>query len=445
MKQQNIQYSGFRPIIQFIQKSTFSSILLFFTAFMALVLANTPAHGVIEQILGQKIGFSIGDFKVYKSLNLWINDGLMSIFFFVVGLELKREIIAGELSNPKNIVMPIMGAIGGMVLPACIYLAFNWSGDPAALKGWGIPMATDIAFALGVLYLLGPKVPIQLKVFLTALAIIDDLGAVIVVALFYTSELTISNLLIGAGILGVMFLLNRFGVRHVLIYAVLGIGGVWLAFLLSGVHATIAAVLAAFAIPATRAIDKEEYIRTLRNLKQDFEKAKSEEKDQYLLSADEENIIGEIRRISDEAISPLQRLEHSMHSFVLFIVMPIFALANGGVVIGANWLEMLTSKVSLGVIFGLVGGKFFGIMGMCLLGMKLGWFSMPNNMNLRMLSGVSLLAAIGFTMALFINSLAFEDPAYLEQAKLGILVGSLLAGTAGYLILKKSIREVSQS
>jgi len=445
MKQQNIQYSGFRPIIQFIQKSTFSSILLFFTAFMALVLANTPAHGVIEQILGQKIGFSIGDFKVYKSLNLWINDGLMSIFFFVVGLELKREIIAGELSNPKNIVMPIMGAIGGMVLPATIYLAINWTGDPSALKGWGIPMATDIAFALGVLYLLGPKVPIQLKVFLTALAIIDDLGAVIVVALFYTSELTISNLLIGAGILGVMFMLNRFGVRHVLIYAVLGIGGVWLAFLLSGVHATIAAVLAAFSIPATRAIDKEEYIRTLRNLKLDFEKAKSEEKDEYLLSADEENIIGEIRRISDEAISPLQRLEHSMHSFVLYIVMPIFALANGGVVIGANWLEMLTSTVSLGVIFGLVGGKFLGIMGMCLLGMKLGWFSMPNNMNLRMLSGVSLLAAIGFTMALFINSLAFEDPAYLEQAKLGILVGSLLAGTAGYLILKKSIHEPTKS
>lgn len=442
MSSKTINFGTFRPIIQFIQKSSFSSLLLFFSAFLALVLANTPAHGFIQDLLSQKIGFSIGDFKVYKSLLLWINDGLMSIFFFVVGLELKREIIAGELSNPKNVIMPTVAAIGGMIFPALIFYIINQSGSAESLNGWGIPMATDIAFALGVLYLLGPKVPIQLKVFLTALAIIDDIGAVSVVAIFYTSEISMMNLMIGASILALMFLLNKMGVRQVLLYAILGIGGVWLAFLLSGVHATIAAVLAAFAIPATRSIDKEKYLKTLSNLKADFEKAKSSEKQDFLLSPDEENIIGEIRRISNDAISPLQSLEHSMHSFVLYVVMPIFALANAGVVIDSNWSVMMMSPVSLGVILGLILGKFVGIFGLSFLGLKLGWFKMPENLNIQMLVGVSFLAAIGFTMSLFINSLAFENEIYVEQAKMGILTGSLISGLLGYFILKNALNKL---
>lgn len=444
MTQTKIQFSRLRPIVQFIQKSSFSSLLLFFAAFLALVLANSPAHGLIQNLLSQKIGFSVGDLKVYKSLLLWINDGLMSIFFFVVGLELKREIIAGELSNPKNVIMPIVGALGGMLFPAFIFILINLNNGTEAPNGWGIPMATDIAFALGVLYLLGPKVPIQLKVFLTAMAIIDDIGAVSVVAFFYTSNISVMNIFIGIGILGMMFLLNKLGVRHVLLYATLGIGGVWLAFLLSGVHATIAAVLAAFAIPATKAINKDEFIENLTQLKANLLKAKSAENQQYLLSADEENIIGEIRRIANESISPLQRLERSMHNFVLFVVMPIFALANAGVVIDSNWSDMLLSPISLGVIVGLIAGKFISIFGLSMLGLKLGWFKMPENLNFNMILGVSFLAAIGFTMSLFINSLAFETPMFIEQAKMGILSASILAGLTGYFILKRAIKNTTE-
>lgn len=439
MKKYELPIQVFSPIVRFVKKSSFSSILLFFSAFMALVIANTPANTYVQHLLSKEIGFSIGEFEVYKSLLMWINDGLMSIFFFVVGLELKREIIAGELSNPKNVIMPIVGAVGGMVVPAIIYIAINSQGSSEAMNGWGIPMATDIAFALGVLYLLGPKVPIQLKVFLTALAIIDDIGAVSVVALFYTSDISLENLVIGASILSVMFVLSKLGVRKVLIYAVLGIGGVWLAFLLSGVHATIAAVLAAFAIPANRAIDKGAYLKNLQQLSKDFQTAKKAQKTQILLSAEEENIIGEIRRISNASISPLQRLESSMHGLVLYIVMPIFALANAGVVIDSNWFEMLTSPVSLGVILGLTLGKIIGIFGFSMIGIKLGWYKMPKSLDKQMVLGASFLAAIGFTMSLFINALAFENPIYIAQGKMGVLVASLISGFIGYWILRKRL------
>ena len=436
----NLQFSALSPLVQFIKKSTFSSLLLFFSALLALILANSPAHSHLQWFLSQQIGFTLGNLSVYKSLLMWINDGLMSIFFFVVGLELKREIVAGELSNPKNVLMPIVGAIGGMVFPALIYLIINWGGSPMALKGWGIPMATDIAFALGVLYLLGPRVPIQLKVFLTALAIIDDIGAVLVVAFFYTSEISLMNLTIGASILALMLGLNLLGIRRVLVFAILGIGGLWLAILLSGVHATIAAVLAAFAIPADRRIDKQKYIDSISKLTQKFRTANKAEKDQYLLSPDEENIIGEIKRISKASISPLQRLERSMHSLVAYVVMPIFALANAGVVINSQWLEMISSPVAMGVGLGLILGKIIGIFGLCMLGLRLDWFKMPEGLNTSMLLGVSFLAAIGFTMSLFINSLAFESQIYLEQAKMGILMASLISGGAGFFIIKRAIQ-----
>ncbi|WP_114750174.1 Na+/H+ antiporter NhaA [Pleomorphovibrio marinus] len=439
METKSFSFTHLSPILQFVRRSSFGAILLFFSAFLALILANTPAHGPIQEFLGKIIGFSVGNFQVYKSVLLWINDGLMSIFFFVVGLELKRELIAGELSKPQNVIMPMVGAIGGMVLPAAIYLLINWSTGPQSLNGWGIPMATDIAFALGVLYLLGPKVPVQLKVFLTALAIIDDIGAVSVVALFYTSEISFSNLIIGGSILSVMFLLNKLGVRQVFIYAILGIGGVWLAFLLSGVHATIAAVLAAFAIPVNRSIDKENYLSSIESLTKNFKTAKRAEKEQYLLSTDEQNIIGEIHRLSIGAMSPLQRLENSMHGLVLYLVMPIFALANAGIVIDNRWLDMLTSPVALGVFLGLFLGKILGIFGLCFIGLKLNWFKMPEFLTMKMILGVSFLAAIGFTMSLFINSLAFEVELYTEQAKMGILLASLFSGIIGYLILKKEI------
>lgn len=432
------------PIVDFIKNSSLSSMLLFISAFLALIIANSPWHETMQGILSQKIGFTIGDFSLYKPLILWINDGLMSIFFFVVGLELKREIIAGELSNPKNVVMPILAALGGMFFPAVIFLAINSQGPSEPLNGWGIPMATDIAFALGVLYLLGPKVPIQLKVFLTALAIIDDIGAVSVIALFYTSQISVGNLAIGAAILLVMFGANRLGVRNVWLYAVLGIGGLWLAFLLSGVHATIAAVLAAFAIPATRAIDKDKYLQDLRELTRQFETAEKSAKQKFLLSAEEENIISGIRQISKQSSSPLQRLEHGLHPLVAYVVIPIFALSNAGVVLDGEWLSMLTSPVALGVMVGLMLGKFTGIFGLSMLGLRLGFFKMPDNLTPAMLLGVSFLAAIGFTMSLFINSLAFESEIYMNQAKMGILGASLLSGFLGYFILKRAIRNLPE-
>ncbi|MCC5939503.1 MAG: Na+/H+ antiporter NhaA [Lunatimonas sp.] len=440
MTAQKLVFNTLSPLVQFIQKSTFSSFLLFFSALLALILANSPANESIQWLLSQRIGFTIGDFSVYKSLLLWINDGLMSIFFFVVGLELKREIIAGELSNPKNVLLPIVAAIGGMVFPALIYVAMNSGGNPASMSGWGIPMATDIAFALGVLYLLGPKVPIQLKVFLTALAIIDDLGAVLIVALFYTSEISLVNLSYGASLFVLMIVLNLLGVRNVLLYAVLGIGGVWLATLLSGVHATVAAVLVASIIPADRRVDKARYLDAISDLTEKFKIANKAKNDKYLLSPDEENIIGEIKRLSKASISPLQRLERSMHGLVVFVVMPIFALANAGVVIESDWLEMISSQVALGVGLGLVVGKLTGIFGLSMLGIKLGWFKKPKGINTLMMLGISLLAAIGFTMSLFINSLAFDDPTMIGQAKMGILMASLVSGFAGYLILKKAIK-----
>lgn len=442
MHAEKIKFRALSPLVQFIRKGTFSSFLLFFSALLALLLANSPANSYIQWLLEQRIGFAIGDFSVYKSLLKWVNDGLMSIFFFVVGLELKREIFAGELSNPKTLLLPIVTAIGGMLFPALIYAVINSGGLPEAMNGWGIPMATDIAFALGVLYLLEPKVPLQLKVFLTALAIFDDLGAVAVVALFYTSEISLWNLGIGASILGLMCLLNLLGVRRVLIFAFLGIGGVWLATLLLGVHATVAAVLAAFMIPADRAIDKVGYLESIAELTKKLKTANRAEKDKYLLSPDEENIIGEIKRISKASISPLQRLEKSMHGLVVYFVMPIFALANAGVVIESDWLEMVSSPVALGVGMGLVFGKLVGIFGLSMLGIKLGWYKMPKGINTTMLLGISFLAAIGFTMSLFINSLAFTGQTFIGQAKMGILMASLVSGVTGYIILKKAVKKL---
>jgi NhaA family Na+:H+ antiporter len=296
---------------------------------------------------------------------------------------------------------------------------------------------------LGVLYLLGPKVPIQLKVFLTALAIIDDLGAVLVVAFFYTSEISISNLAVGGSILTVMFALNKFGVRNVFLYGLLGIGGVWLAFLLSGVHATIAAVLSAFAIPSTRAINKEVFLQDINRLTFLFKQANKAEKEEFLLSADEENIIGEIQRVSNDSISPLQRLEHVLHPIVVYLVMPIFAIANAGVILDADWFEMMMSPVSLGIILGLILGKVLGIYGLSMLGLKMGLYELPPNLTKTMIFGVSLLAAIGFTMSLFINSLAFDNEVYVAQAKMGILSASVIAGLVGYLVLRKTLKKVS--
>ena len=428
------------PLNRFMSKSSSSGILLFFMAFLSLLIANSPLHESFDSFWNTKITLSIGDFKISNSILHWVDDGLMSIFFFVIGLELKREVMAGELAQPKDALMAIVAAIGGMLLPAAIFFAFNNNASADAMNGWGIPMATDIAFALGVIYLLGDKVPTTLKVFLTALAIIDDVGAVSIIAFFYTDSISTFSLLLGGFFFFLMLFSNKIGIRNTFYYSIIGIGGVWLAFLMSGVHATIAAVLAAFTIPASVKIDKNLYLNRIQEFSKRLERAECSDHD-CIVSKHEEMYLNQINRATEEVISPLQRLEHKMHPLVAFVVMPIFALANAGVRIEENFLEMITGTVALGVGFGLLIGKVVGIVGMVYLCKALGLFKIPKSLNFKMILGVSFLAAIGFTMSLFITSLAFEDPEYATQAKLGVLTASFIAGTIGYFILHSAIHK----
>lgn len=428
------------PIQKFIANEKAGGLVLGISVLIALILANSSWADAYHRFLEHRFGFQ-WDGKTYLEYNLhhWINDGLMAVFFFVVGLELKREIVAGELSNPRKALLPIAAAIGGMVVPALIYFMFNSSGE--VQHGWGIPMATDIAFALGVLYLLGKRIPLGLKVFLTALAIVDDLGAVLVIAFFYTSDISVTNLLLGFGFLLIMYLGNRMGVRSILFYAVVGIGGVWTTFLLSGVHATIAAVLAAFTIPANVRIGENDYILKIKKYLNLFKEADCNNKIPTLTN-EQLHILDEVKDSTNKAIPPLQILEHSMHPMVTFLIIPIFALANAGVsVLDIDAQQLFSTNVVLGVALGLLVGKTVGITLFTWLCVKLKIAPFPKGMNLKNLLGLALLGAIGFTMSLFVTQLAFSHEAYKVQAKIGIFVASIIGGISGYLILKSQSKK----
>lgn len=422
------------PITRFINNSTTSGILLFVSAVIALVLANSPLQDAYHHFWEHTLSIGYDEYVVSKSLHHWINDGLMSIFFFVIGLELKREILAGELSRPQDAVLPIFAGLGGMVIPALFYLAFNSSGETSS--GWGIPMATDIAFALGILYMLGDKVPVSLKVFLTALAIADDLGAVMVIAFFYTSDISTMSLLFGGGFLGILVLANVLGARSIVFYAIIGIGGLWMAFLLSGIHATIAGVIAALTIPANVKIQDKQFVVKMKALTNDFEM--STPNNVSFLTHEQLHIIERIRFYSKAALTPLQRLEHAMHPLVAFVVMPIFALANAGITFSGSFTENMLSQVSLGVIFGLALGKFIGIVTMSKILVKLKLAALPEGLNWRHIYGAALLAGVGFTMSLFITDLAFVSPMHIIQAKIGIFIASIFCGIGGFLVLRKA-------
>jgi NhaA family Na+:H+ antiporter len=430
------------PLYRFMKNSSASSIVLLAAAVIALGLSNSLLAGPFGELWQVPFTISLGNFAISKPLLYWINDGLMSMFFFVVGLELKREFVAGELSDWRNLLLPVIAGLGGMVMPAAIYSLFNFQTGTEALNGWGIPMATDIAFTLGVLYLLGKRVPLSLKVFLTTLAIIDDLGAVSVIAFFYTSNISLVNLAWGGLFLSLMMLGNRLGVRSAVYYGVLGIGGLWLAFLFSGVHATIAAVLAAFTIPASVRISKDDYISRMRALLKRFTKAPCTTT--AMATPAEQAILDKIERSTHAVVPPLQKLEHALHPIVAFGVIPIFALANAGVSFSGNLIEAITSSVSMGIMLGLVGGKVLGIVGFVYLFDRLGLLRLPPVLSYRHIIGAAFLAAIGFTMSLFITSLAFEEQAHIQQAKLGILAASLFAGLAGYLILRSCSTEATE-
>lgn len=431
------------PLSRFMGNQSSAGIVLFICALAALIWANSPLAHVYHELWHVEFSIGFGENVISNSLHHWINDGLMAMFFFVVGLELKREIIGGELSSPSQAILPLVAALGGMIVPALIFFAFNPS-EPER-NGWGIPMATDIAFALSILSLLSNRVPVTLKVFLTALAIADDLGAVLVIAFFYTSDISLINLGTGILFIGVLLTANYLGVRNTVFYGLVGIGGVWLAFLMSGVHATIAGVMAAFAIPARTKIDEISFTKRLKELVSDF--VAIPPNNVTLLEPMQVEVIGKIKSLTQEADTPLQRLEHGMHPLVAFVVMPLFALANAGITFGDNFLNDMLHPVSLGVAAGLLAGKFIGVAGAVFLMTKLKLAALPKNTTRRHIIGIGFLAGVGFTMSLFITNLAYQDVILNNLAKAGILIASLIAGLTGFLILRtgKSVFHATNS
>jgi NhaA family Na+:H+ antiporter len=373
-------------------------------------------------------------FVFSRELHFWINDGLMTIFFFVVGLEIKRELLVGELASPRKAALPIVAALGGMLVPAGIYSALN-VGTVGA-PGWGIPMATDIAFAIGVLALLGNRVPLALKIFLVALAIADDIGAVLVIALFYTSEISWISLLFGAGLLAILAEANRTDVRHPLVYIFLG-ALLWFAFLKSGIHATISGVLLAMMIPARARIDANEFASRGRALLEGFEKA-GVRGESILTNGERQEILQSLERACVQAETPMQRLQRALHPWVTFVIMPVFALANAGVTLGGAFSEALIQPVGLGVMLGLVLGKQIGITLFAWLAVRFHLATMPSRVKWRQIYGAGWLGGIGFTMSLFIANLAFGESPSLRMAKVGILAASIVAGAVGWLILIRS-------
>lgn len=423
------------PIKLFMGREKSGGIVLILSVALAMILANSNIAESYFHFFEQEVGFIVnGEPYLNYSLHHWINDGLMAMFFFVVGLELKREFIGGELADIRNTILPIGAAIGGMIVPALIFLSLNIGTSQT--MGWGIPMATDIAFALGVVYLLGDKVPASAKLFLTTLAIVDDLGAVLVIAFFYTSELSIASLLFGLCFLAVMFIGNRLGIKSLFFYAVLGIGGVWVTFLLSGIHATIAAVLAAFMIPADAKINESVYLKRMKKLTRRFEK--EEPNEVRTLEEGQVDVLTHIQHDTEIAIPLLQQLEHKMSPIVTFLIMPIFAIANAGISFtDLSLSDIFSTHVALGVTLGLLLGKPIGIIGATFLMVKMRWATLPSAITRRTLLGLGMLASIGFTMSMFISTLAFTDELLMTQAKLGIFLASILGGIGGYVLLNK--------
>jgi len=420
------------PFERFYNTETSSSILLLFMTFIALVFANSPWGDVYEKLLQYKLSIGIADSSISKPIILWINDGLMAIFFFVIGLEVKREILAGELSSRRKATLPFIAAIGGMVFPIIIFLILNQ--DPSADKGWAIPMATDIAFALGILRLLGNRVPHGLKVFLLAFAIVDDLGAILVIAVFYSTSINWGLILIALGILVVLALLTHFRLYSKYLYFV-GALVVWYLFLKSGVHATIAGVLMALTIPIKRNLGNQDFVANLGEALSRF-LPKPGEKQGTILSHNQIQALDKIEDITEGIQCPLQYLENKLHGWVSFLIMPIFAFANAGVPFIGRPLEH--PQVSLAIGLALIFGNLVGISLLSYLGIK-SKIAMPiEGVKLKSLIAVSLLGGVGFTMSLFITNLSFTEISYINAAKIGILAGSLLSGLAGYFILKKS-------
>lgn len=380
-----------RFIEKFFQMEASGGIILIAAAVLAMIFANTALSGFYQSLLSTPVEVQVGNLEIAKPLLLWINDGLMAVFFFLVGLELKRELIEGELSDKRNIILPGVGAIGGMAAPALIYLYFNYN-DPAAVSGWAIPAATDIAFALGVLALLGSRVPISIKIFLTSLAIFDDIGAIVIIAIFYTSQISLTALIVVGLCMPVLLFLNKRDVLSKAPYIVVGIV-MWIATLKSGVHATLAGVVLAMFIP--------------------------------------------LSSVKSPGVSMLKIMEHRLHSVVAYLILPVFAFANAGINFRDMGSEQVLHNVTIGIALGLFFGKQIGVFGLCWIFLKLKLVTLPRGMNTASLYGTSALCGIGFTMSLFIGSLAFDHGAApLFDERLGIIIGSLASGVVGFFCLR---------
>ncbi len=421
------------PFEEFIHRQTTSGLLLMVMAVIALVLANGPHAETYSNVIHTYISIGVGDWALKMTLQHWVNDGLMVLFFFVVGLELKREFLVGELANPRNAAMPIAAAIGGMVVPALIYFALNPSGDAAL--GWGVPMATDIAFAVGALALLASRVPKALITFLVALAIVDDLGAVMVIAFFYTDSIALLPLMTAGALFGLLLVLNLIGIRLTLPYFIVAVF-LWYALLQSGVHATIAGILGAMSVPAVPKYNPERFSEHVGELMSRFD-ASYQHGRSIMTNESLRGIVQTLNNGVHAVEAPLQRLEHIWHLPVAYLVIPIFALVNAGIPMELSTLgDTLSNPVMMGVSLGLVVGKFVGITGFSWVVLKLGIARLPKDTRFTQIAGVSLLAGIGFTMSIFVAQLGFgEREDLLLMAKTGILLASVLAGLMGYVWL----------
>ncbi len=433
MKTKTKQY--FTSIQKFIKIESFGGILLFTATILALLLSNLPFYESYNSIWNYKVGITSEHFKLVKPIILWINDGLMAIFFFLIGLEIKREVLIGELNSFKKASLPIFAAVGGMILPLILYLFINQ--NPETAHGWGISMATDIAFTLAILKLLGNKVPLGLKIFLTAFAIIDDLGAILIIAIFYTHEIGWSLLIISGGLLLLLYALAYLKIHSKILFVTIGLA-VWVMFLKAGIHPTIAGILLAFAIPIRQKITEYKYVNSIKEISDKIVNISNTDKLPILTKTQIEEI-DNLEDLTSKVQSPLQRLEHKLHNYVAFFIMPIFALANAGI----HFSSDLTMDLSLvmTVAVSLFFGKTIGVFLFTYLSVKIGIASLPENINFKLIFGAAILSGIGFTMSLFIGGLAFTDNLiYLNSAKVGIILASVLSGIIGFIAIKMGLK-----
>ena len=427
------------PFQKFAQTQSLSGILLFSATIIALIWANSPLSHFYESMLQYRIGIVTQSFELSKPLILWVNDGLMAIFFFIIGLEIKRELLIGELNTLRKATFPVFAAFGGMLMPLFLYIILN--KNPEATHGWGIPMATDIAFSLAILKILGNKVPLGLKVFLTAFAIVDDIGAVLVIAIFYSSGINWTLLAIAFSIL---LMLYYFSYKKIHLKYLIFLSGliIWVLFLKAGIHPTIAGVLMAFAIPIRQKIDVNTFSDKLINITNDLKS--STKNKSHILSDKQIEQIDNLEEWTNKVQSPLQLLEHRLHNWVAYLIMPVFALTNAGVTFGKN-MNLDLSTVSI-IAICLVLGNFIGITFMSIISVNTGLTELPKDVKKSQIIGVAFLGGVGFTMSIFIANLAFSDtPQLIDSAKVGIFIGSLISGLTGYLILNAGSRSISRS